>query len=331
MISLRDLLTTGLTNNASDLHLTANQAPWYRIQGIMIVTQHPVLSHSTIIQWFTEFLTIKQLEQLNQQQEVDLAITLPNLGRFRLHLFYQSGEIAVAIRLLPRAIPNLSELHLEKFLLPLTQLQHGLVLVTGPTGSGKSTSVAALLNHINQYSTKHIITIEDPIEYQHTNHNSLIQQREIGRDTTSYAAALKAALREDPDIIMVGELRDLETIRLALTASETGHLVLATLHTSSAIHSIQRIIDVFPAAEKSFIRGLLAESLQAIICQNLVKYGDKRQATLEILRHTPAVAHLIREDKSGQLYSVIETGQQFGMQTMEQHLQTLKEKKDKQY
>jgi len=264
-------------------------------------------------------------ELLRERGEIDLAYSLPGVSRFRVNVFHQRGSVGAAIRLIPRNIPDLERLGLPPVVAELAERQHGLVLVTGPTGSGKSTTLAAMVDRINRERSCHIITLEDPIEYLHQHRRSIVNQREVGADTRSFASALRAALRQDPDVILVGEMRDLETIATAITAAETGHLVLATLHTSSAVQSIDRIIDVFPSHQQGQVRIQLADTLEGVITQQLWLRADRtgRVAAVEVLAATPAVKNLIREGKTHQIISSIQTGGRYGMQTMEMALRQL--------
>ena len=269
-----------------------------------------------------------QLEEFQTFHECDFAIDLPNIARFRANAFLQINGISAVLRTIPATIPTLEELGSPPIFKKMLDAPNGLILVTGPTGSGKSTTLAAMINHINLNEYCHIITIEDPIEFTHKSKKSLISQRQIHRDTISFSSALRSALREDPDVILVGEMRDLETIRLALTAAETGHLVLGTLHTSSAPRTINRIVDVFPAGEKDMIRNMISESLQAVVCQALIKKpAGSRVAAYEIMIGTPAIRNLIRENQIAQIYSAIQLGSSFGMCTLDQYVQGLIDKK----
>jgi twitching motility protein PilT len=323
-MNISELLTLAIQRGASDLHLSAGLPPLLRIDGDLQCLDFPVFDHATVLNLLQEIMTEKQCDEFSKQFEIDFAFHIPELTRVRVNVFNQQRGVAGVLRVIPNHVPDLEELNLPKTLQEITGLTNGLVLITGPTGSGKSTTLAAMVNAINQQQAKHIITIEDPIEFLHASKKCLINQREVQRDTLNFSAALRAALREDPDIILVGELRDLETIRLALTAAETGHLVFATLHTTSAPKTIHRIIDVFPGEEKLMIRALLAESLQAVVCQTLVKkINGGRVAALEILRATPAIRNLIREDKIAQIYSAMQTGAAQGMQTLDQHRREL--------
>lgn len=324
-MNITELLTYTFKNKASDLHLSSGLAPVVRIDGeLKTIEGEPVLQEGQIVAMLKEILTAKQFEQLKEQFEIDLAISVENVARFRVNIFHQVRGISVAFRTIPATVSSLEELGMPSMFAQLCDLPHGLILVTGPTGSGKSTTLAAMIDYVNHHRTEHILTMEDPIEFLHTSDKCLVQQREIHRHTASFSDSLRAALREDPDVILVGEMRDLETIRLALTAAETGHLVFATLHTNSAAQSINRIIDVFPAGEKDLVRSMLSESLQAIISQTLLKrIGGGRVAAHEVLLCNSAVRNLIREDKIPQIYSVIQTNRDKGMHTLFQHMEEL--------
>ena len=308
---------------ASDLHLRAGMPPVMRIDGDLEPLAMEVLSNEVIDSIIGGMLTTQQLNLFEQGQEVDLS-TCVGGSRCRVNVFRHSRGVGVVFRLIPQEISSLQALEMPEVVSKVLSRGKGLVLVTGPTGSGKSTTLAALIDHLNKERAGHIVTVEDPIEFVHTSKRALITQREVGGHTASFSAALRAVLREDPDVIMVGELRDLETIQLALTAAETGHLVLATLHTASAAKTVDRIIDVFPAEQQAQVRAMFAESLEAVISQRLIKrVGGGRVAAVEVLIGTTAVRHLIREGKSHQLYSVMQTSHQLGMQTMERHLAEL--------
>lgn len=323
-MNLRSLLERCVHAGASDLHLSAGLAPLLRIDGDIQPCERSVLEDADVRALLFELMSVEQREVYERQQELDFACELPELARFRVNAFVQRRGAAAVLRVIPSTVPTLAQLGLGPVFERICALPRGLVCVTGPTGSGKSTTLAALIDQLNATKRHHILTIEDPVEFVHTSRLSLVSQREVGRDTASFATALKAALREDPDVILVGELRDLETIRLALTAAETGHLVLCTLHTSSAPKTVDRIVDVFPGNEKALVRSLLAESLQVVVSQSLLKrQGGGRIAAHEILWCTPAIRNLIREDKVAQMYSVMQTGAQHGMQTLDQALQLL--------
>lgn len=305
--------------NASDLHLSSGSAPYLRIHGEMVKLNYREVSHETCQSLIFQILTEKQRELFAENWELDLSYPLPEVGRFRVNVFMQRNGVAAVFRLIPEKVQTVEELGLPEQLLDLIDVSEGLVLVTGPTGSGKSTTLAALIHSINMNERAHVITIEDPIEFVHRNGQALISQREVSSHTKSFHAALRAALREDPDIILVGEMRDLETISLAVTAAETGHLVLATLHTNSAIKTVDRIIDVFPESQQGQIRVMLSESLRGIVAQALLPTadGEGRVPVTEVLVNVPAVANLIREGKTHQINSVMQTGRSFGMVTFE--------------
>lgn len=327
MTNIKELMKYVVAEKCSDLHLSTGEKPMVRKEGDMIRIDAPILTAENVEAMIREITTQEQFEILKKTRELDFSYAIDNLARFRINAFYQSRGMSAALRTLSFYIPTLEEIHFnDPIFQAICNYPNGLVLVTGPTGSGKSTTLASLINFINlnPNSLSHILTIEDPIEYIFKNENCLMQQREVGRDTHAFQNALRAALREDPDIILIGEMRDLETIRLALTAAETGHLVFGTLHTSSAAHTIDRIIDVFPGNEKDMIRAMLAESLRAVIAQRLFKSteGGMYPAT-EILICTDAVRNLIREHKVAQMYSAIQTGRQYGMHTMEQNIEEL--------
>lgn len=327
-MKLRELLHLNVEKGSSDLHISSGQRPIIRVDGDLVtLEEYPVLDQAAVKELFYEEMTEPQRKELAEHLELDFAIEVPDLARFRANIFNQNRGLGGVFRTIPSKIYTVEQLGLPNIMRDFAFYPNGLVLVTGPTGSGKSTTLAAVLDNINDQLDNHILTIEDPIEYVHKSKRCLINQREVGRDTLSFNAALRSALREDPDIILVGELRDLETIRLALTAAETGHLVFATLHTNSAAKTINRIIDVFPGDEKPMIRSMLSESLRAVVCQSLLKkIGGGRVAALEIMLCNPAIRNLIREDKIAQMYSVIQTGNAQGMQTLDQHLQELVKK-----
>ncbi len=323
-MDITELLNFAVNNQASDLHLSAGLPPMMRVDGEIQTINQTVLDHQTLQALIEQITTEQQRRDYQQQLEIDFSFALPDVARFRVNLFNQNRGSAAVFSVIPSAIQSLTSLNAPPLFASLSEKPRGLILVTGPTGSGKSTTLAAMIDHINCQQSAHILTVEDPIEFVHHSQKSLINQREVHRDTQSFSQALRSALREDPDIILVGEMRDLETIRLALTAAETGHLVFATLHTSSAAKTIDRIIDVFPAAEKDLIRAMLSESLQTVISQTLLKkVGGGRIAAHEIMLATPAIRNLIREGKVAQMYSAIQTGRQFGMQTLDQSLKSL--------
>lgn len=328
MHDIKKLLMQSIEKKASDLHLSVGLPPIVRIDGDLIHLSDLVISESDLKAMLKTIMTEKQEKSFEEKLELDFSVALENNTRFRVNVFSQMRGLAAAFRAIPSVVPSLEDLELPPVFKDIADMNAGLVLVTGPTGSGKSTTLAAMIEYINQSQGYHILTIEDPIEFTHEGKKCMINQRELNRNTLSFDNALRSALREDPDIILVGEMRDLETIRLALTAAETGHLVFATLHTSSAAKTINRIIDVFPGEEKHMIRSILSESLQAVICQTLLKrVGGGRVAALEIMRCNPAIRNLIREDKVAQMYSVLQTSASLGMQTLDQHLKELVNKK----
>jgi twitching motility protein PilT len=323
-MDIAELLAFSVKNNASDLHLSAGLPPMIRVDGDIRRINVPALDHKEVHALVYDIMSDKQRRDYEEFLETDFSFELPGVARFRVNAFNQDRGAAAVFRTIPSKILSLEELGCPKFFQDVTQHPRGLIVVTGPTGSGKSTTLAAMIDYINSTQYSHILTIEDPIEFVHSSKKSLINQREVHRDTLGFNEALRSALREDPDVILVGEMRDLETIRLALTAAETGHLVFGTLHTSSAAKTIDRVVDVFPAAEKGVIRSMLSESLQAVISQALLKKnGGGRTAAWEIMVGTPAIRNLIREDKVAQMYSAIQTGRKDGMQTLDQHLQEL--------
>jgi twitching motility protein PilT len=321
-----DLLIMVLERGASDLHLTAGARPMIRLHGVLEpVHEAPVLTPPVIQQMLYGMLTQKQREKFEEELELDFAYAVPGRARFRVNLYRQRESVGAAFRLIPFEIRPLEELGVPPSVSNLAMLPRGFVLVTGPTGSGKSTTLASLIDLANRQRRDHIMTVEDPIEFLHSHKSCLVNQREVGEDTRSFANALKHVLRQDPDIILVGELRDLETISVALTAAETGHLVFATLHTQDAAQTIDRIIDVFPAHQQQQVRVQLAGSLQGVICQTLCKTADGRGRAVatEVLMATPAVRNLIREGKTHQIYSALQSGAKHGMHTMDQHLADL--------
>ncbi|WP_375752545.1 type IV pilus twitching motility protein PilT [Vibrio sp. HN007] len=318
-MDIAELLQFSVKHNASDLHLSAGVPPMIRIDGDVRKLGVPAFSHSDVHKLVFDIMNDAQRAEYEEKLEVDFSFELPQIGRFRVNAFNQSRGCAAVFRTIPTRIPSLDELEAPDIFNEIANYEKGLVLVTGPTGSGKSTTLAAMVDYINQHHNKHILTIEDPIEFVHENSKCLINQREVHRDTHSFKAALRSALREDPDVILVGELRDQETISLALTAAETGHLVFGTLHTSSAAKTIDRIIDVFPGEDKNMVRSMLSESLRAVIAQKLLKrIGGGRVACHEVMIANSAIRNLIREDKVAQMQSIIQTGAATGMKTMEQ-------------
>ena len=324
-MEIADLLAFSVKNKASDLHLSAGLPPLIRVNGDIRRINVEPLEHKGVHGMVYDIMNDGQRKAYEENLEVDFSFEIPNLARFRVNAFNQQRGAAAAFRTIPSKVLTLEQLNCPPIFKELTQQANGIVLVTGPTGSGKSTTLAAMVNEVNENDYGHILTLEDPIEFVHESKKCLINQREVGPHTLSFTNALRSALREDPDVILVGELRDLETIRLALTAAETGHLVFGTLHTSSAAKTVDRIVDVFPAAEKEMIRAMLSESLRSVIAQTLLKTkdGSGRVAAHEIMIGTPAIRNLIRENKVAQMYSSIQTGQSLGMQTMEQCLQDL--------
>ncbi len=323
-MDIAELLAFAHKQNASDLHLSAGLPPLIRVDGDIKRINVDPLDDRTVHNMIYDIMSDKQQKDYEEFLETDFSFELPNIARFRVNAFNQLRGPGAVFRTIPSKVLTLEQLNAPEIFKKISDQPRGVVLVTGPTGSGKSTTLAAMINHVNESRHEHILTIEDPIEFVHTSKNCLINQREVGRDTLGFSNALRAALREDPDVILVGEMRDLETIRLALTAAETGHLVFATLHTSSAAKTIDRIIDVFPAAEKDMVRAMLSESLRAVISQTLLKkIGGGRLAAHEIMIGTPAIRNLIRENKVAQMYSAIQTGHGVGMQTLDQCLQDL--------
>ncbi len=323
-MDIGELLAFGAKNGSSDLHLSAGVPPMIRVDGDMRKINVPVLEHTEVHDMVYDIMNDKQRKDYEEFLECDFSFEIPGLARFRVNAFNQNRGAGAVFRTIPSDILSLEQLGAPKIFEELADVPRGVVLVTGPTGSGKSTTLAAMVNHKNENEYGHILTVEDPIEFVHVSKKCLINQREVHRDTLGFNEALRSALREDPDVILVGEMRDLETIRLALSAAETGHLVFGTLHTSSAAKTIDRIVDVFPAAEKDMIRAMLSESLKAVISQTLLKKnGGGRVAAHEIMIGTPAIRNLIRENKIAQMYSAIQTGQQFGMKTLDQDLAEL--------
>lgn len=325
MLDITDLLKVMKEQKASDLHLTTGIPPSIRVHGELTPMDLPPLNPDTIHELLYGVLNDFQRKTFEENKELDFAIELSGIARFRVNMFYQKGGEAAVFRIIPTDILSLGQLGLPSTLQKLTDKPKGLILVTGPTGSGKSTTLAAMIDYINDRYAHHILTIEDPIEFVHKHKKSVINQREIGSHTKSFANALRSALREDPDVILVGELRDLETISLALTAAETGHLVFGTLHTMSAAKTVDRIIDVFPSGQQAQIRTMFAESIVAVLSQALLPRTDKkgRIAALEIMIGTSGVKSLIREGKTHQIGSAIQTGQQYGMISMDQYLKEL--------
>jgi twitching motility protein PilT len=323
-MDISELLAFSVKNKASDLHLSAGLPPMIRVDGDVRRINVPPLDHKMVHSLVYDIMNDKQRKDYEEFYETDFSFELPGIARFRVNAFNQNRGAAAVFRTIPSKILSLEELGCPASFKEICDVPRGIVLVTGPTGSGKSTTLAAMLDYLNNKEFGHILSIEDPIEFVHESKKCLVNQREVHRDTHGFAEALRSALREDPDIVLIGEMRDLETIRLALTAAETGHLVFGTLHTSSAAKTIDRIIDVFPAAEKDMVRSMLSESLRSVIAQTLMKrIGGGRVAAHEIMVANPAIRNLIREDKVAQMYSAIQTGQAHGMQTLDQCLQDM--------
>ena len=323
-MEIGDLLTKGVELGCSDLHLSAGMPPCFRIDGDIKKIKAPPMEHKDVHSMVYDIMNDKQRKDFEEILECDFSFEIPNLARFRVNAFNHNRGAGAVFRTIPSEILSLEKLNAPKIFKEISDYPRGVVLVTGPTGSGKSTTLAAMVDHKNDTEYGHILTVEDPIEFVHQSKKCLINQREVHRDTLGFNEALRSALREDPDVILVGEMRDLETIRLALSAAETGHLVFGTLHTSSAAKTIDRIVDVFPADEKEMVRAMLSESLKAVISQTLLKkQGGGLVAAHEIMIGTPAIRNLIRENKIAQMYSAIQTGSSFGMQTLDQDLQRL--------
>ena len=324
-MDISDLLAFSVKNKASDLHLSAGLPPMIRVHGDVRKINVPAMDHTQVHGMVYDIMNDGQRKVYEETLECDFSFEIPNLARFRVNAFNHNRGSGAVFRTIPSKILTLEQLNCPPIFKEIANTPRGLVLVTGPTGSGKSTTLAAMVDYVNENEMGHILTVEDPIEFVHTSKKCLINQREVGPHTLSFQNALRSALREDPDVILVGEMRDLETIRLALTAAETGHLVFGTLHTSSAAKTMDRIVDVFPSAEKEMVRSMLSESLRAVISQTLCKTKDEqgRMAAHEIMIGTPAIRNLIRENKVAQMYSAIQTGQNIGMQTLDQNLQDL--------
>ena len=323
-MDIAQLLAFGVKQGASDLHLSAGLPPMIRVDGDIRRINVPEMDHKQVHDMIYDIMSDKQRKDFEEFFETDFSFEIPGLARFRVNAFNHNRGAGGVFRTIPSKILSLEDLQAPKIFQEISEFPRGIVLVTGPTGSGKSTTLAAMVDYKNDTEYGHILTVEDPIEFVHESKKCLVNQREVHRDTLGFNEALRSALREDPDTILVGEMRDLETIRLALSAAETGHLVFGTLHTSSAAKTIDRIVDVFPAAEKSMVRSMLSESLKAVIAQTLLKkIGGGRVAAHEIMIGTPAIRNLIREDKVAQMYSAIQTGQNVGMQTLDQNLKTL--------
>jgi twitching motility protein PilT len=324
-MDITELLAFSVKNKASDLHLSSEMPPIIRVDGKMRKIDVPPMSHKEVHALLNDIMNDRQRKIYEENFETDFSFEISGLARFRVNVFNHCHGAAGVFRTIPSTVLSLEQLQTPELFKHLAELPRGLVLVTGPTGSGKSTTLAGMVDHVNENFAKHILTVEDPIEFVHKSKKSLISQREVHKDTLGFSEALRSALREDPDVILVGEMRDLETIRLAMTAAETGHTVFGTLHTTSAAKTIDRIIDVFPSGEKDMVRAMLSESLRAVIAQTLLekKGGGGRVAAHEIMVATPAIRNLIREAKVPQMYSVIQTGQSAGMQTLDQCLQKL--------
>ncbi|MFP6848365.1 MAG: type IV pilus twitching motility protein PilT [Pseudomonas sp.] len=323
-MDITELLAFSAKQGASDLHLSAGLPPMIRVDGDVRRINLPALDHKQVHALIYDIMNDKQRKDFEEFLETDFSFEVPGVARFRVNAFNQNRGSGAVFRTIPSKVLSMEDLGMGEIFRKISDVPRGLVLVTGPTGSGKSTTLAAMLDYINSNKYHHILTVEDPIEFVHESKKCLINQREVHRDTLGFSEALRSALREDPDIILVGEMRDLETIRLALTAAETGHLVFGTLHTTSAAKTIDRVVDVFPAEEKSMVRSMLSESLQSVISQTLLKkIGGGRVAAHEIMIGTPAIRNLIREDKVAQMYSAIQTGGSLGMQTLDSCLKTL--------
>jgi len=323
-MDITELLAFSAKQGASDLHLSSGLPPMIRVDGDVRRINLPPMDHKQVHALIYDIMNDKQRKDYEEFLETDFSFEVPGVARFRVNAFNQNRGAGAVFRTIPSRVLSMDDLGMGEVFKKITEVPRGLVLVTGPTGSGKSTTLAAMLDYLNANKHHHILTIEDPIEFVHESKKCLINQREVHRDTLGFAEALRSALREDPDVILVGEMRDLETIRLALTAAETGHLVFGTLHTTSAAKTIDRVVDVFPAEEKSMVRSMLSESLQAVISQTLLKkVGGGRVAAHEIMIGTPAIRNLIREDKVAQMYSAIQTGGSIGMQTLDMCLKGL--------
>ncbi|MFB9869197.1 type IV pilus twitching motility protein PilT [Vreelandella sulfidaeris] len=323
-MDITELLAFSAKQNASDLHLSAGLPPMIRVDGDIRRLNVPAIDNNDVRKLIYDIMNDRQRRDYEEHLEIDFSFEIPGVARFRVNAFTQARGAGAVFRTIPNQVLSMQALGLGEVFERLAMLPRGLVLVTGPTGSGKSTTLAAMIDYINDHRYEHILTIEDPVEFVHASKRCLVNQREVHRDTHGFAPALRSALREDPDVILVGELRDLETIRLALTAAETGHLVLGTLHTTSAAKTIDRIIDVFPGEEKAMVRSMLSESLQAVVSQSLLKRQEGgRVAAHEVLIATSAVRNLIREDKVAQIYSAIQTGGSLGMQTLDAALSRL--------
>lgn len=323
-MDITELLAFSAKQGASDLHLSAGLPPMIRVDGDVRRINLPALDDKQVQALIYDIMNDKQRKDFEEFLETDFSFEVPGVARFRVNAFNQNRGAGAVFRTIPSKVLSMDDLGMGDVFRKITEVPRGLVLVTGPTGSGKSTTLAAMIDYLNSNKHHHILTVEDPIEFVHESKKCLVNQREVHRDTLGFSQALRSALREDPDVILVGEMRDLETIRLALTAAETGHLVFGTLHTTSAAKTIDRVVDVFPAEEKSMVRSMLSESLQAVISQTLLKkIGGGRVAAHEIMIGTPAIRNLIREDKVAQMYSSIQTGGSLGMQTLDMCLKNL--------
>ncbi|MBU5265688.1 type IV pilus twitching motility protein PilT [Virgibacillus proomii] len=324
-LDINELLKAAVNNYASDVHISVGCPPVFRINGVLTSFGERRLTNTNIVEMAKQMLSPKQWETFLKEGELDASYEITDVGRFRLNVYYQKQQVSFVARIIPNDIPSLEELNMPAILKGLALRPHGLILVTGPTGSGKTTTLAAMVDYINHHNAKHIVTLEDPIEYIHQHSQSIIHQREVGVDTKSFAKGLRASLRQDPDILLVGEMRDLETISTAITAAETGHLVLATLHTNSAVQTINRIIDVFPPHQQGQIRVQLADVLEGILSQRLFKSMDHRGriAATEILINHPSIANLIRSDKVEQIENVIQTSRCMGMHTLQMSINQL--------
>ena len=324
MVNLRELLEILIEKNASDLHLAVGSPPQIRVDGRLLSLDMDALTPDATKKLAYSMMSEKQKQRFEENSELDMSFGIENMSRFRCNVFVQRGNVSVALRQIPYKVPSFEELGVDKAIIEMANLPRGLVLVTGPTGSGKSTTLAALIDKVNRERHSHILTVEDPIEYLHRHQNCLVNQREVGSDTKSFAIALKYALRQDPDVVLVGEMRDLETISEALNISETGHLTFATLHTNSCAETINRIVDVFPTNQQEQIRVTVSFVLQGVVSQQLVpRIGGGRVLATEVMICTPAVRALIREDKIHQIYSMIQSGQKYGMRTMNMSLAEL--------
>jgi len=326
---INEILEKAMKFEVSDIHLTAGSEPIIREYGKLIRLDEEKLTPEALNEIVNEILSEKEIEGLNKEGAVDIAYSISSIGRFRVNIFVQRGSYAVAIRVVALEIPNIDGLGLPEVIKDMSDLKRGLILVTGPTGSGKSTTLAAMINYMNQHRNEHIITIEDPIEFLHKHNKCIINQREIGNDTCSFSSALRSALRQDPDVILVGEMRDLDTISTAITAAETGHLVLSTVHTIGAANTIERIVDVFPPYQQQQIKIQLSSVLQGVISQQIIPKADGvgRVAAFEIMRSITATQNLIREGKAHQLQTVIQTNSRLGMMTMDASLLDLYNKR----